>query len=337
MDKIFEEPRNFIIGILEKRLDGEKWSNLFGSMQSINDRLTGKAITTTYQIHDIFHNIPIEVYFMFEFLSFAIRFVVGRGLIHDNERGCIFHRKAIKQDIIDSIKAGYISLHCQNQINKYLELDQIIAFRTILSILSEIARSEIPQEYFNNLIKADNESSIQDMIQKNERNIKIFISYAKEDFDRAFEIYEILRDKKYKPWIDEMNLLPGQIWKVEIQKAIKESDYFIACLSSNSVSKDGFFQKELKEGLEIFDYKHEGSIYLIPVRLDDCQIPGKFKEIQFCDLFKDNGMEKLLKTIEKAQEWAKKRIKSAKEPFCESDLKKKGRKKEIYNFVCFLF
>jgi DNA-binding NarL/FixJ family response regulator len=69
------------------------------------------------------------------------------------------------------------------------------------------------------------------------RKAKIFISYAKEDFPKAYAIYEILRQKEFSPWIDSENLLPGQDWQLEIEKAVEKCNFFIACLSNISVSK----------------------------------------------------------------------------------------------------
>jgi len=72
----------------------------------------------------------------------------------------------------------------------------------------------------------------------------------------------------------------------------------LACLSKHSVSKEGYVQKELKMGLEILDKQPSGNIYLIPVRLDDCIVPQRFKKLHWVDLFESNGMEELLKAID---------------------------------------
>ncbi|QTA82990.1 Sulfatase-modifying factor enzyme domain-containing protein [Desulfonema limicola] len=63
--------------------------------------------------------------------------------------------------------------------------------------------------------------------------MKIFISYTREDYDIAKRLYDDLKKAGIDPWMDKVNLLPGQNWKIHITKAIKESKYFIALLSSN--------------------------------------------------------------------------------------------------------
>lgn len=127
--------------------------------------------------------------------------------------------------------------------------------------------------------------------------VKIFISYAKEDFAKAFAIYSILASNKFNPWIDKEKLIAGQDWELEISKAIKQAHFFIACLSNSSVSKTGYVQKEVKKGLDILDLQPEGAIYLIPVRLEECQVPNRFERLHWHDLFEPNGLDNLVENL----------------------------------------
>jgi hypothetical protein len=68
--------------------------------------------------------------------------------------------------------------------------------------------------------------------------------------------------------------MKGQNWELEIHNNIKSSDFFIACLSKNSVSKHGYVQKELKEAISVLDEIPENEIYIIPIRIDDCLVPS---------------------------------------------------------------
>ena len=130
---------------------------------------------------------------------------------------------------------------------------------------------------------------------------KVFISYAHEDYGSSKRLYDrLLLEKDIEPWLDKEKLLPGMNWKHEIRKAIRESRYFVAILSSQSVSKRGFFQTELKEALEVYREFPQGSIYLIPVRLDECETPeDTLDEIHYIDLFPDweDGYQRILKAI----------------------------------------
>jgi len=135
-------------------------------------------------------------------------------------------------------------------------------------------------------------------IEKPKKEVKIFICYAREDFGQADRIYRRLKFEKYIPWMDKKNIVGGQDWDLEITRMIEEeSNFFLACLSNNSVSKEGYVQKELKKGFEILDRQPEGRIYLIPVRLDECKVPQRLKKLHWVNLFEFQGMENLLRAI----------------------------------------
>src|SRR5215469_11878604 len=57
---------------------------------------------------------------------------------------------------------------------------------------------------------------------------KVFISYAREDFNKAKRLYNDLRAAAVDPWLDRESILPGQKWKGAIRSAIKTSRYFVA-------------------------------------------------------------------------------------------------------------
>lgn len=130
--------------------------------------------------------------------------------------------------------------------------------------------------------------------------MKVFISYAREDIEAAKKVYASLKREKLEPWLDVESLLPGQNWKETIVQAIKESSFFLALLSSNSVTKRGFVQRELKIALDVLDELPPSNIYLIPIRLDDCRAAyPKLQEIQWVDLFPsyDDAISKILQVL----------------------------------------
>lgn len=127
----------------------------------------------------------------------------------------------------------------------------------------------------------------------------IFLSYAIEDEKIAEKIYNDLTNNGYYVWFGKMSLLPGQKWKVEIKKAIKNSKLFLALLSSKSVSKQGYVQNELKEALEVLDNLAESEVFIIPVRIEECSpTHEKMLDIHWVDLFPsyESGIEKILRS-----------------------------------------
>lgn len=145
--------------------------------------------------------------------------------------------------------------------------------------------------------------------------MKIFISYTHEDIDAAMRLCESLKSiPGIEPWIDKKNLLPGMRWKPAIRKAIRESRFFIALLSSRSVIKKGFFQKELNDALEILNEFPEDQVFFIPIRLEPCDLPSeKLRDIQFVDLFPnwEEGLAKVQQVIAEAKESPPKKEKVA--------------------------
>lgn len=133
-----------------------------------------------------------------------------------------------------------------------------------------------------------------------ELNNYIFLSYAREDKEIAKRIYQDLRRRSIEVWYDQESLLPGHKWKNEIKTAIRKSSYFLVLLSSNSVNKRGYVQKELKEALDVFDEFPSSEVFIIPIRLDDCEISeDRIKELQITDLYDsyESGLEKIISVI----------------------------------------
>ncbi len=104
------------------------------------------------------------------------------------------------------------------------------------------------------------------------RPLKVFLCHASADKPAVRKLYRYLKERKMDPWLDAENLLPGQNWQVEIPKALQSSDVIIICLSNRSVDKEGYVQKEIKFALDKALEMPEGRIFLIPARLEDCNL-----------------------------------------------------------------
>ncbi len=130
--------------------------------------------------------------------------------------------------------------------------------------------------------------------------MKVFISYAMEDFETAKKLSYDLKNAGLAPWIDKENILPGQNWMLEIKQAIKASSYFLLLLSSNSISKEGYIQKEQKIVLDMLDDFLTSDIFIIPIRLDDCNpIDENIQHIKWVDLFSsyESGFKQILRVL----------------------------------------
>ncbi len=128
---------------------------------------------------------------------------------------------------------------------------------------------------------------------------KIFISYAREDRETAKRIFEDLESRGLSPWIDEENLLPGQKWREAILQKIKASDYVLILMSKRSTAKRGFVQVEQKRALKIAEEFTGTDIFIIPARLDDCEIPLNLESYQYTNLFPDyrTGLDQIIQSL----------------------------------------
>jgi len=135
--------------------------------------------------------------------------------------------------------------------------------------------------------------------------IQIFLAHASEDKPAVLALYNRLKQAGYKPWLDKKDLIPGQIWRDEIPKAIKASQIFLACLSAKSANKQGYIQRELRIALDTLGEMLPGTIFFIPMRLEECEIPDlrmsevglNLRDIHRLDYWEEDGFEQLERAI----------------------------------------
>ncbi len=131
------------------------------------------------------------------------------------------------------------------------------------------------------------------------RRLRVFLCHSSGDKDVVRALSSRLMRPAFHLWLDEIDLLPGQFWQREIPKAVHESDVVLICLSSGSINKKGYVQKEIKFALDAADEQPEGTIFLIPVRLENCKVPDRLSEWQWVNLYEANGFERLVASLQK--------------------------------------
>jgi len=135
---------------------------------------------------------------------------------------------------------------------------------------------------------------------QSKRQKQIFLTYAHSDKKAVRKLYHRLTRKHIKAWLDEMELLPGQNWKHEIRQAILRSDFVILCLSRQFNKQGGYRHEELKIVLEKAKSLPDDQIFLIPARLEKCDLPEPVRQWQCVDLFEADGFKKLLNTLKES-------------------------------------
>jgi len=138
------------------------------------------------------------------------------------------------------------------------------------------------------------------------RPLRVFLCHSSNDKPAVRELYQKLRAESWiQPWLDEEELYPGQDWNLEIEKAVEAADAIIVCLSKGSITKEGYVQRELRIVLDYADYKPEGTLYLMPVRLEECDPPRRLRPWQYADYFegqRERGLQRLLVSLKRRAE-----------------------------------
>jgi len=129
------------------------------------------------------------------------------------------------------------------------------------------------------------------------RVLRVFLCHSSQDKPSVRQLYHQLKTENIAPWLDEEDLVPGQNWDVEIRKAVRLCDIVIVCLSKHSINKVGYVQREIKFALDVADEQPEGTIFLIPLRLEECEIPDRLRHLHWVNYFEEGGFLKLMQAL----------------------------------------
>lgn len=128
----------------------------------------------------------------------------------------------------------------------------------------------------------------------------VFLCHAKQDSQYARELYERLRDAGHLAWFDEQCLLPGQDWAVEIRDAVARAMALVVLVSRHSVNKIGFVQRELRLAMDAADERPPGTVFIVPLLLDDTELPPSLRKLHSLDMRKPDWFDWLLRSLRAA-------------------------------------
>ena len=126
--------------------------------------------------------------------------------------------------------------------------------------------------------------------------MSVFISYNHKDSAFVDKLSLELIKNNIKVWKDEWQISVGDSLINEIESGLLGASYLLIVLSKNSVKSD-WVRKELNAALirEIDDKK----IKILPVLIDDCEIPLFLREKLYVDFRKDfgDGLKQILSVV----------------------------------------
>ena len=120
----------------------------------------------------------------------------------------------------------------------------------------------------------------------------LFLSYVRESSAEVERLRDDLIQSGETVWWDR-DIPPGANWKQEIRQALKDAYAFVLCLSKEMEERgsSGAFP-EIRDAIAIYRELAPGGIFIIPVRLSECEVPTfeidsttMLDDLQFVDLF----------------------------------------------------
>lgn len=141
------------------------------------------------------------------------------------------------------------------------------------------------------------------------RALRIFLNYAEGDLKDAREIRDrFLEYQGVSVWFDKDDLLPGQDREYEIRKVIKSVEIVATLLSVQALSTSSPYHARLKRALEIADQQPEGTIFIIALKLEPCDVPESLERWQPVNMYEQDAYEKVFRSIRRRAETLKIRI-----------------------------
>lgn len=125
----------------------------------------------------------------------------------------------------------------------------------------------------------------------------VFVSYYHVDADFVSRVASILAERGFTVWYDQRSLTAGSSWPREIERALERTRYVALVATSTSVERpwvrremDGAYVREGEEHRQI----------LIPLRIDDSELPLFIRARQWCDFRSgfSEGIEQLSETLD---------------------------------------
>jgi hypothetical protein len=104
----------------------------------------------------------------------------------------------------------------------------------------------------------------------------IFFSYARQDAEIAMRLAAELKEAGLNVWIDQVDLVAGRHWDLQIQEALNSSHTIIVLLTPASVTSPNVLD-------EISFTINEGK-RLVPVMAVKCTIPIRIIRLHYIDL-----------------------------------------------------
>ena len=121
--------------------------------------------------------------------------------------------------------------------------------------------------------------------------LKYFFSYSRHDTELVKQLATDLKIRNMDVWLDQLDIPIGAKWDTCIEHALNESVGIILVLSTSSVQSDNVMDE--------VSYAINKGKHIIPILLDDCEVPFRIARIQQINFHTDynKGIEAIIATV----------------------------------------
>lgn len=244
-------------------------------------------------------------------------------ILDDNERWLQSARETLETDFDVTVttsakdairhvrKNGYALVVLDKNLPENINgVDVLEQMRKVVSDLRALIMTEDPDKYsmresfrllaLDYLEKTEtrNLNNIVHRILDEPRDqIRVFLSYVKEDRPKVSRLHKKLTERGFFPWMDYKNASGGK-WMPKIEKEIETTDYFVFCLSPQSISKkEGVINKEVRLALERQSHMEDDADFFVIARIEQCEPPKPLSDYQYFDVFRSTGFAQLVRAL----------------------------------------
>ena len=153
--------------------------------------------------------------------------------------------------------------------------------RGALDYVSKADLKALPGKIFKQLQKED--------------PVRVFLSYARPDYKFVATLFRNLSEEGFFPWMDKKSIPPGLRWEPAIKKEIRETDYFVYCLSEESAEREGVIRKEVSWALDREREMPKDMAFFLTLRAkEDIELDEEIEKFQCIDRSDRNWFERLV-------------------------------------------
>jgi hypothetical protein len=125
----------------------------------------------------------------------------------------------------------------------------------------------------------------------------VFLASAIEDEERVQGVADELLQQGVMTWFIRKDLLAGSHRSKAVAEAIADANRVVVFLSKASEISAAWLQRQLQWALDEQKRKPGQDRFIVPVRLDECQVPAELQEIQWLDAWVEGWCDRLIASL----------------------------------------